>query len=223
MMSSKILNSVKSALSTSNLKKCRILRPSTLFPITWRNQGDLTGTSYTKTSIQKFSPEEGIPLQITSYNENGFTLNQNIRVFGPMIIFPKTIYSWNIADIDEINEKSLLLFKMLDPKIDVLVIGTGDKYSKINPSVPKWLIQNKLNNFEILPTEKAINVFNFLLAENRFVAGAFLPSAVIREVDLSVKRVFEAASLYREIEDESEKAEKTKIEDKNTKKITDEK
>ena len=49
---------------------------------------------------------------------------------------------------------------------DILVIGTGDKYSKINPSVPKWLIQNKISNFEILPTVLIQNLkkffFNFL-------------------------------------------------------------
>ena len=35
---------------------------------------------------------------------------------------------------------------------DILVIGTGDKGTKINPDVPKWLIKNKLTNFEILHT-----------------------------------------------------------------------
>ena len=58
-----------------------------------------------------------MPLQITGFSEFGFTLNQKIQVLGPMIIFPKTIYSWNVSDINEINEKSLLLFKMLDPKL----------------------------------------------------------------------------------------------------------
>lgn len=35
---------------------------------------------------------------------------------------------------------------------DLLIIGTGDKYSKINPEIPKWLLKNKISNFEILPT-----------------------------------------------------------------------
>ena len=68
------------------------------------------------------------------------------------MIFPKTIYSWNIEDHKEINENSLSLFKLLDPKIDILIIGTGDQYSKTDSEIPKWLIRNKITNFEILQT-----------------------------------------------------------------------
>lgn len=82
-----------------------------------RNESGFTDSSYTKTTIQKFTQDEGIPLQISAYSEFGFTLNQKIQVLGPMIIFPKTIYSWNVADVNEINGNSLLLFKMLDPKL----------------------------------------------------------------------------------------------------------
>lgn len=77
---------------------------------------------------------------------------------GPIVIFPKTIYSWNIEDHKEINEKSLSIFKHLEPKIDILVIGTGDNYSKIDPEIPKWLIRNKINNFEILKTVNLNNL-----------------------------------------------------------------
>ncbi|CAF1011839.1 unnamed protein product [Brachionus calyciflorus] len=220
-MANRFLNPMKN-LSKSLQFDSKILK-STSIPLNLsiRNESGFTDSSYTKTSIQKLTPDEGVSLQITSFNEFGFTLNQKIRILGPMIIFPKTIYSWNVADLDEVNEKSLLLFKLLEPKLDILVIGTGDKYSKIDPSVPKWLIENKINNFEILPTEKAINVFNFLLAENRFVGGAFLPSAITREVDLSVKRVFETASLYREIEEETKAEEVKRLKEKETKKIMD--
>lgn len=81
---------------------------------------------------------------------------------GPIVIFPKTIYSWNIEDHKEINEKSLSIFKHLEPKIDILVIGTGDNYSKIDPEIPKWLIRNKINNFEILKTVNLNNLTNNL-------------------------------------------------------------
>jgi NADH dehydrogenase [ubiquinone] 1 alpha subcomplex assembly factor 3 len=91
-------------------------------------------------------------LQITTFNQFGFSINKHIKVLGPILIFPKTIFSWNIEDTKEINEKSLSIFKLIQPRVDVLVIGIGDKYEKVNPDVPKWLIQNKINNFEILPT-----------------------------------------------------------------------
>jgi hypothetical protein len=65
----------------------------------------------------QMKPEEGYDLQITGYNQYGFKINNNITVIGPIVIFPKTIFSWNIADSNEINEKSLLLFTKLEPKV----------------------------------------------------------------------------------------------------------
>ena len=106
-----------------------------------------------------------------------------------------------------------------------MIIGTGDRYTKINPEITKWLIKNKINNFEILPTvifsfflkekfyffkrfsliqkDKAINAFNFLIAEDRFVAAALIPSSIKREVDSGSRRIIERAELYKEIEQES--------------------
>jgi hypothetical protein len=55
----------------------------------------------------------------------------------------------------------LIAFKLNKLHLDVLIIGTGDRYSKINPEVPKWLIQNKITNFEILPTVSL--VFDFYI------------------------------------------------------------
>jgi hypothetical protein len=51
-----------------------------------------------------------------------------------------------MLSLSNMKFKCLFFFK------DILIIGTGDKNAKINPAVPKWLIQNKINNFEILPT-----------------------------------------------------------------------
>ena len=103
------------------------------------------------------------------------------------------------------------------------MIGTGDRYSKINPEIPKWLIKNKISNFEILPTvniisilfispnknliflkfsnkDKAINAYNFLIGENRFAAGAFIPAYINIDRDATVRKHIERQELYKEIE-----------------------
>ncbi len=142
-----------------------------------RFDSSYTDSSYIKTSMTQYIPEEGFitiqeksfssisdkfflsfkgyQLQITAFNQYGFTINGKIKAIGPIVIFPKTIYSWNVEDHNEINEKSLSIFNLLDPKIDILIIGTGDKYSKTDPELPKWLIKNKITNFEILQTVMA--------------------------------------------------------------------
>ena len=125
-----------------------------------RYDSSYTDSSYIKTSMTQLIPEEGYQLQITAFNQYGFTINGKIKAMGPIVIFPKTIYSWNVEDHNEINEKSLSLFNLLDPKIDILIIGTGDQYSKTDPELPKWLIKNKITNFEILKTVLSKIKFN---------------------------------------------------------------
>lgn len=67
--------------------------------------------------MMQLNSSEGVSLQISSVDEYGFVINGNIRVLGPIAVFPKTIYRWNVADVSEINENSLSLFKLLDPRI----------------------------------------------------------------------------------------------------------
>jgi len=38
-------------------------------------------------------------------------------VLGPMAIFPRTVLSWNVANVHAVNEDSLLLFCLIEPKI----------------------------------------------------------------------------------------------------------
>jgi len=96
-------------LIVSNISKKNLLQESF--------KRKYTDVNYIKTSMTQLKPEEGFSLQITGYNQYGFSINQNITALGPIIIFPKTIFSWNVGDLDEVNEKSLLLFKMIEPKL----------------------------------------------------------------------------------------------------------
>lgn len=95
-----------------------------------RSKGDQD--LFVKTTINALTEDERIDLQITGYNKNGFAINNKINVMGPIVIFPKLIYCWNIADESDINPKSLNIFPLLEPKlgIDDLKISFK-KFSKI--------------------------------------------------------------------------------------------
>lgn len=47
----------------------------------------------------------------------GFRLNNGMYVLGPMAIFPRTVLSWNVGNVHAVNEDSLTLFCLLEPKI----------------------------------------------------------------------------------------------------------
>lgn len=84
--------------------------------------------------------------------------------------------SWNVSNYEEINEQSLSLFCLLEPKVDVLVIGIGDQ--SVTPAFSKQIMkfmQKFAINVEVLNTEQACATFNFLNAEGRMVAAAMIP------------------------------------------------
>lgn len=109
----------------------------------------------------------------------GFRLN-NIKTLGPVALFPRAAYPWYIAKLEDINEQSLCIFYLVKPKIDTLIIGTGDQ------EVPKSVVRTILDvtrkhriNIEILSTDLACTTFNFLQTQDRMVGAALVPPLFI--------------------------------------------
>lgn len=108
--------------------------------------------------------------------QSGFRLNTDFKIIGPMAIFPRSILGWNVDNINHIDEHSLRLFLMLEPKIDILVIGTGSE--NVTPDLIKRIkaiTKNYKLTVEVLKTEAAVTTFNFLNIESRLVAAALIP------------------------------------------------
>ena len=68
----------------------------------------------------------GIPSFITKYSTKGFTTQGNI-VYGPVAFLPKSFYSWKVKYACDITIASLQLFTVVEPRVEILVIGTGEK------------------------------------------------------------------------------------------------
>ncbi|KAL5013304.1 hypothetical protein ScPMuIL_007574 [Solemya velum] len=142
---------------------------------TWVRSVNYEG-EYSKTSMTMLSQEDDANIYIEAYSPLGFRLNSGFRIFGPCAVFPRSILHWNVAGVEDIHEDSLSLFSMLEPKIDLLVIGVGSPGNKIDPNIIKYLRSKKIN-LEILPTDQACSTFNFLNSERRYVAAALIPPA----------------------------------------------
>ncbi|CAI5447715.1 unnamed protein product [Caenorhabditis angaria] len=106
----------------------------------------------------------------------GFRLLDGQFLYGPIALFPKTALSWRVATQNDITPESLSLFAALEPKIDILVLGCGDKKNidEIRKRVAPFLKEHKIG-LEIMDTEDAIATFNFLNAEGRYVGAALYP------------------------------------------------
>ena len=93
-----------------------------------------------------------------------------------------------MSGAEDITEESLALFTILDPKLDVLVIGHGLTKSSRNPVDPRTILKLRRNglNVEVLTTENAISTYNFLVEEGRVVAAALIPPDFVKIVDTDI-------------------------------------
>ncbi|KAF5299051.1 hypothetical protein FQA39_LY11597 [Lamprigera yunnana] len=169
-------------LISSNIIKCR--------PASYEGEG--------KTTVNILNNELDIGLMINGYSQVGFRLNNNMTCLGPMAIFARTVLSWNVGDVNDITPESLSLFVTLEPSLELLVIGVGDKvdtfglHTKLFPFINKYRI-----SLEVLSTEHACATFNFLNSEGRYIAGALIPPQLIVASDDDVlKSKLRYQSLY---------------------------
>ena len=101
---------------------------------------------------------------------------------------------WNVDGPEDITEESLALFTILDPKIDVLIVGYGDntpikgKKRDAFPVDPKIILKMRQKgvSMELLTTENAIATYNYLVEEGRVVAAALIPPNHIRIKDQDI-------------------------------------
>ncbi|XP_061174757.1 uncharacterized protein LOC133183880 [Saccostrea echinata] len=134
-----------------------------------------------KVTLNQLSDHLEDQIMIKTISKSSFVLhNDNIRIIGPTVFFPREVLHWNVKGIEDINEASLSLFTLIDPKVDVLLIGVGNRMERLSQEALKYLRVNKIN-FDVLPTEKACALFNFLNGEQRQVAAAVIPPTVIDE------------------------------------------
>lgn len=138
-----------------------------------------------KTTVNLLNKENaGFANMIDSFAVDGFRLNSDTKIFGPCIVFPNHVLGWRVRGHEDITEEALCLFKLLDPKIDLLVVGYGEQLPK-PPVSPKLILKMKSFgiNMEVFPTEQAIPVYNFLVEEGRMVAAALIPPGRVSLVD----------------------------------------
>lgn len=101
----------------------------------------------------------------------GFRLIDNTFVFGPIAVFPMTVLSWRVPSPEHITEESVEFFTLLEPKIDVLVIGAGGRKNvdTVRKQVAPFLIRKKIG-FEIMDTVSEVFAGSIMLIPLHFFA-----------------------------------------------------
>ncbi|XP_068622116.1 NADH dehydrogenase [ubiquinone] 1 alpha subcomplex assembly factor 3 [Battus philenor] len=158
-----LLNTVKKAFTFSR---------RTLLTSSIRHKAAYEGDG--RTTVRVINQEQDLGLMVDCYATYGFKLNNGITVLGPIAIFPRTVLSWQVRGSYEVTEEALKFFKILVPKIDLLIIGLETTERKAVDTVFRSARANQVN-VEILSTEHACSTFNFLNSEGRSVAAALIP------------------------------------------------
>ncbi|KAM0729066.1 NADH dehydrogenase [ubiquinone] 1 alpha subcomplex assembly factor 3 [Formica fusca] len=128
-----------------------------------------------KTTVTFIRKEIGARLLVTRCDETGFTFNTGTRVIGPMMLFPRYAICWNVASGKHINESSLSLLTVLEPKPDLFIIGLDDKYDFLYLKSLREIVQKLGITTEIISVRNACTVFNFVNEEGRYVVAGLIP------------------------------------------------
>ena len=66
-------------------------------------------------------------LMLDAYSAVGFRLNNGMRVFGPVAVFPTCVLSWLVPrGAAAITRESLSLFTLVHPKPEIVYVGVGN-------------------------------------------------------------------------------------------------
>ncbi|XP_049717766.1 NADH dehydrogenase [ubiquinone] 1 alpha subcomplex assembly factor 3 [Elephas maximus indicus] len=128
---------------------------------------------YQRTRISLLQRESPHTMCIDSYSSRGFTVNGD-RVLGPCALLPHSVVQWNVGSHQDITEESFSLFWMLEPRIEIVVVGTGDRMERLQPEVLQAIRQRGIA-VEVQDTPNACATFNFLCHEGRVAGAALIP------------------------------------------------
>ncbi|PAV63643.1 hypothetical protein WR25_05806 [Diploscapter pachys] len=133
-------------------------------------------TQKTRVTFMSREMKESEQVMIVGMSTHGFRLMNNIFVYGPIACFPRTVLSWRVLTPNDIKPESLSLFTSLEPRLDLLLIGAGDKKcvdsvrARIYPYLKKCNIP-----FEVMDTINAFSTFNWMNNDGRYVAAGLYP------------------------------------------------
>jgi NADH dehydrogenase [ubiquinone] 1 alpha subcomplex assembly factor 3 len=124
-----------------------------------------------------FGPDS---MRVTGYGDSVFEIN-GVIVESSVVVLASSFFYWNCRTIEDITMEKFLLFTVLYPKPEVLLIGCG---TVCNPLFNKDII-SQMNDHgivvEFLSSAIAASTFNVLNAEGRNVALCLVTLVPVEE------------------------------------------
>ncbi|XP_004625132.1 NADH dehydrogenase [ubiquinone] 1 alpha subcomplex assembly factor 3 [Octodon degus] len=157
----------------ARLSLCRPLAKLLWIPRRWHRLSPADDELYQRTRISLVQREFPHSMYIDSYSSWGFMVNGN-RVLGPCALLPHSMLQWNVGSHLDITEESFSLFWMLEPRIEIVVVGTGNRTERLH-SLLLQAMRRRGIAVEVQDTPNACATFNFLCHEGRVTGAALIP------------------------------------------------
>lgn len=115
----------------------------------------------------------GARVVLEGYYDDGFEVFGK-RCAGPIAVLPDLAVKWkHVQTLADVTVESLMLFVVAEPKIDILILGTGSRTEFVSPELRAQL-KAKGIVVEAMASDKALATFNILAEEARNVGAALL-------------------------------------------------
>lgn len=112
---------------------------------------------------------------IDTYAPGRFRIS-NVVHEGPVLVTPDRTVPWAVADFGAVSLASLGPLPDAEPKVEILLIGTGERMQLLPGTVRRELKEAGIVA-DVMDTRAACRTYNVLLAEGRRVAAALIPIA----------------------------------------------
>lgn len=112
-------------------------------------------------------------VRVQSYSPRGFRVS-GVLMEGSVVLLPHAAFLWSPRRMDEVTHESLAFIPLLDPPIDVVLIGCGRRQQELPSALRLWLAERRVG-VEAHTSANACATFNFLNQEGRRVLAALLP------------------------------------------------
>lgn len=71
---------------------------------------------------------------IKGFDKYGFNIS-GVHMRGSVICFNNLVLLWNVTRVEDISPRNLAPVHMIDPKPEILIIGTGREMRNVNPAL----------------------------------------------------------------------------------------
>ncbi|WP_044829076.1 Mth938-like domain-containing protein [Thalassospira sp. HJ] len=109
---------------------------------------------------------------VTSYGDGLFRFGEE-TVTGSILLFPESVYSWNVTKAEDITPESFSRVIDKADDIEILLLGMGSRLTQV-PMAWRQVLKPHGIVIEPMDTGAACRTYNVLVSEARRVAAAMI-------------------------------------------------